>query len=314
MSDIAVIIAAFDAAATIDRAVSTALMQPEVSEVVVVDDASRDGTAERAVQTAAGDRRFQLIRLPLNGGPSRARNIAVQQSSSAVVCVLDADDYLQAGRFSRLLNAKDDWDILADDLFIAEAATPDIIRGRLLGLEQYEAMDGATFIAGNLRQRGKPRRELGYLKPLMRRDFLTKIDLRYDESLRLGEDYALYAGALIGGARWLNVPACGYVAVRHAGSLSHRHGANDLAALAAADTDLIDKAQARAPKLVALLRKHRRQVEFERDYRRMLDAKAQGRWFAAATHALRSPATTTYIGKELLRAKLMRSGGPFKSA
>lgn len=49
-SDLCVIITARDAATTIGDAISSALGQPQVGEVVLVDDASSDQTADIALQ------------------------------------------------------------------------------------------------------------------------------------------------------------------------------------------------------------------------------------------------------------------------
>ena len=62
----------------------------------------------------------------------------------------------------------------------------------------------------------------GYLKPLMRREFLVGKDLWYREALRNSEDYLLIAEVLASsGAVW-TIPSIGYFYTRHAGSISHR--------------------------------------------------------------------------------------------
>src|SRR5262249_20890106 len=95
------------------------------------------------------------------------------------------------------------------------------------------------FVRGNVTRRGLLRRELGFLKPLIRRAFLDRHRLRYDERLRLGEDYALYARALAAGARFLLIPAEGYVSVMRDDSISSRHSREDLELLRDSDKDLI---------------------------------------------------------------------------
>ena len=64
---------------------------------------------------------------------------------------------------------------------------------------------------------------MGFLKPIIKREFLQSHALRYDETLRLGEDYALYTQALIAGARFCVVGARGYVAIQRGTSISARH-------------------------------------------------------------------------------------------
>jgi succinoglycan biosynthesis protein ExoU len=68
---VTVVIAAWRAAATIGRAVGSALAQPEAAEVIVVDDASADGeatlSAARAVDDGSG--RLKVFALDRNADP-----------------------------------------------------------------------------------------------------------------------------------------------------------------------------------------------------------------------------------------------------
>lgn len=305
--DICVIVAAFNAADTIGRAVSSALRQPEVSEVIVIDDGSPDATADAAL--AADDRsgRLQLIPLPSNAGPAAARNRGLAASEAEFVCVLDADDWFQDGRFERMTFAADaQWDLLADDLMQAREDAPNAAISFLLGLPDgaQRNINLVSFVEANIPDHRRPRQELGYLKPLMRRRFLEQANLRYDESLRLGEDYVLYAQALLRGAGLTLIPACGYVAVARAGSLSRAHGVADLAQLLAADERLIDEARAARPDAVTVLEAHRRSVLHNLEYRRVLDAKRRGDWTQAVRHLFSSPGTTAYVLEQTLRARL----------
>ena len=74
MESICVCIAAYNAESTIARAISSALGEPNVSEVIVVDDASTDLTAARARQCDDGTGRLSVIVREMNGGPAAARN------------------------------------------------------------------------------------------------------------------------------------------------------------------------------------------------------------------------------------------------
>ena len=62
-------------------------------EVLVIDDASTDGTRELVKKFAAADKRFKLIEEKVNGGSYRARNIGLGQATGEFVTVHDADDW-----------------------------------------------------------------------------------------------------------------------------------------------------------------------------------------------------------------------------
>ncbi len=271
---VCVIIAAYNAERTVARAVASALAEPEVSEVVLVDDASGDATIAAAQGADDGTGRLRVVRQTTNGGPSAARNRAIAESNAPYLAILDADDLILPGRFARLLDDPE-WDAIADNIaFVVESDDPlpapapgDDVRATL-GLD--------AFIAGNISQPGRPRGELGFLKPVMRRAFLDEHGLRYDEALRLGEDYALYVQMLAAGARFTTSRSCGYLAVERANSLSGRHSTADLAALLAFDRAMLDRIGGTA------LADHTRHIAGKHHHRRILDIRrARGRGSAA---------------------------------
>jgi succinoglycan biosynthesis protein ExoU len=285
---VCVVIAARDAAATIGRAVASALRDRHVAEVVAVDDGSSDGTAEAAL--AADDRsgRLNILRLDANRGPAFARNHAIARSSAPLIAILDADDFFLKGRFDRLL-CEDDWDFVADNIVFIdeesakqpEPAVPDFAA-------EPRFLDLPGFVDGNISRRGASRGEIGFLKPVMRRSFLDGHGLAYDEGLRLGEDYDLYARALLKGARYKVVHGCGYGAVVRADSLSGRHRTADLKRLYEADRAMLALPEARGRAQVAL-RRHERHVRARYELRRFLDIKASKGLASAGLGALSRP-------------------------
>ena len=71
---ICVIIAAKNASDTIDIAIRSALAEPEVGEVVVIDDGSTDTTSDVAHAADDGTGRLRVVRFDVNRGPSAASN------------------------------------------------------------------------------------------------------------------------------------------------------------------------------------------------------------------------------------------------
>lgn len=91
-----IVIPTHDRAELLLRAVDSALASAldEGIEVLVVDDASTDGTIEQLQQHHAGDPRVRWLRLDRNQGPSVARNLGLQHASGEFVLFLDSDDVL----------------------------------------------------------------------------------------------------------------------------------------------------------------------------------------------------------------------------
>lgn len=259
--DVTVVIAAWRAEGTIGRAVASALAQPEAAEVVVVDDASGDDRATIKAAWAAddGSGRLRVLAMARNGGPSTARNIAIRESKAAWIAILDSDDFMEAGRLGKLLALSDQgYDLLADDLMQVPDGKP-VSEGKPLWFRDDQKpvdVDFGFFIDSNITRASRMRRELGFLKPLVRRAMLERHGLTYDEGMRLGEDYDLYARALSLGAKMRLIPWTGYVSVMRGNSLSLNHGRADLAALEASDDRLLasGKLDAAQGKLV---KKHR---------------------------------------------------------
>ena len=72
---LSMLIACWNAAATIERALASVLDEHGVPfECIVIDDGSTDGTADIVQAVADRDARVVLLRLPANGGVSAARN------------------------------------------------------------------------------------------------------------------------------------------------------------------------------------------------------------------------------------------------
>lgn len=281
---VCVIVAARNAADTIERAVRSALGETTVAEVIVVDDASTDETAVRAAGADDGTGRVRVLRLTTNRGPAFARNHAIAHSVAPLIAVLDADDFFLPGRFDALAKGHD-WDLVADNILFLEPDQADRAPTVPAFAPEPRYLDLPAFVAGNISAREARRAEVGFLKPVMRRAFLDHYALRYDEDLMLGEDYDLYVRALAHGARYKVVRTCGYAALVRAASLSGRHGTEDLRRLWRADERMMELPGLSAA-AVAALGEHARHMRARYELRRFLDVKAGSGLPAAAVDSL----------------------------
>ena len=302
-----VVIAAWNRADTIERAVRSALVQESVSTAIVVDDGSTDDTALRASRCDPQGCRVLVKRLHSNLGPAAARNVAIELSRAPWLAILDGDDFFLPKRIENLLSNSDGWDLIADGLLhVSEHHVSDLQgTSTLIGTGSANSvLTLEKFVLGDLNRRGAYRQELGFLKPLMRRSFLDRHNLRYDESLRLGEDYALYARALAAGARFLLVPTAGYISVERAGSISAQHSMQDLERLRDSDCNLMKQAGRRAERRA--IAKHYASVDCRVQWIAVIEGiKARSlRRFVAPF--FRSNTVTRYLLRNLIEQILLR--------
>jgi succinoglycan biosynthesis protein ExoU len=303
-----VIIAACNRSDTIGRAIHSAVSQPEVRRVIVVDDGSTDDTAAVAERIAANTGRIDVCRLATNSGPSIARNRAIEISRAPWVSILDADDYFLPGRTRMLVAGATDADLIADGILQIEeshvgSAMPEPI---YKFSDDRQHLTFEAFVRGNVSRREALRRELGFLKPIIRRDFLDRFRLRYEETLRLGEDYALYAHALALGARFVIMPRCGYVAVVRENSLSAKHSMLDLERLRDFDLRLAGIATLSNTDRRAL-RGHYRSVDSRVQWLAVIEgfkSRNAKRFFAPFA---RSPTMSAFLLRQLLLEAFRRT-------
>ena len=89
--DVSVVLATYNRRHSLPRAIASVLAQDDVRfELIVVDDASCDGTADYLA--ALADPRIRTIMAEHNGGPSAARNLGLKAARAGVVAFLDSDD------------------------------------------------------------------------------------------------------------------------------------------------------------------------------------------------------------------------------
>lgn len=107
-----VIIPTFEAESTIDRCIESILGQSHAEfEILIIDDASADGTRDRVA--AFEDPRIRFIAKDVNGGPADCRNIGLDEATGEFIVFVDADDWLDPEFLSSVakkLNGRSDLD------------------------------------------------------------------------------------------------------------------------------------------------------------------------------------------------------------
>ena len=102
MPEVSVLIGAFNNAATLDRAIDSILSQSVRDlELLVIDDGSRDASAQIARAAAERDARVRAVSMGENVGIPRSLNAGIEHARAELVAVQDADDFSAPERLER---------------------------------------------------------------------------------------------------------------------------------------------------------------------------------------------------------------------
>ncbi|GLS23007.1 hypothetical protein GCM10007874_60270 [Labrys miyagiensis] len=222
--EVSVIVPAFDAEQFVKAAVTSALSQTMRSlEVIVIDDGSGDGTAQIIRDLAAKDRRVRPLFNTTRQGVSAARNTGLNAAKGNYIALLDADDAWIPNRLELMLRVMKNrgLDMLADQLEIIEFESGKwhgpafnsswMTTAREISVEDFLQRDWPGY---------HYTRNLGLMKPLVRRRNIEDAGLRFDERLSLGEDALFYVCLMLAGARLGLIPDALYLYSVRPNSLS----------------------------------------------------------------------------------------------
>lgn len=135
---ISVIMPTYNRADILARVLPSYLQFAEIGEVLVVDDGSRDRTAEVVAGFAHNDPRVKLLQHPANRGMTFARNTGIENATGDLVLFSEDDLALAPGSLS----------ILAEHM---AAAGADIIAGRRIWMRIGESEEQALARADSRR-------------------------------------------------------------------------------------------------------------------------------------------------------------------
>ncbi|XZF14318.1 glycosyltransferase family 2 protein [Chitinophagaceae bacterium MMS25-I14] len=172
-----VVIPAYNAAATIERAIRSCLEQSyPPKEIIVIDDASTDNTAALVKQLFSSEVMF--IQLRENSGPGHARNIGLDKASGTYIAFQDADDVWHKDKLR-----------IVTDMLQAHPAVKFLYHPYTLSGMDYNAFDGREI---SLKPYSMSRllwsNPIGTPCTIM----INDPQLRFDESMRYMEDYDLW--------------------------------------------------------------------------------------------------------------------------
>jgi glycosyltransferase involved in cell wall biosynthesis len=99
---ISVVIPVYNGERFIKKAIESALLQPEVSEIVVVNDGSTDGTNVILEKLQEQNSKIKIYhhKSKSNQGRSASRNLGIKNAAGKYIAFLDADDFYLSNRFA----------------------------------------------------------------------------------------------------------------------------------------------------------------------------------------------------------------------
>jgi len=218
---VSVVIAAYNAAEFIERA-TRSVRSVASAEIIVVDDGSADDTWSLLESMKSEDPRLVPVRCPENGGPSTARNRALNIARGDWIAVLDADDEYLPGRLDVLveLGEKLHADFVFDNLVVREGPRSSSERlGRFCRGSREVTLEWVLS-----RDLAYQRLPVGYCKPVARRSFLERCAVRYRKDFRTGEDFLFLCEMILAGGKGVSVPEAYYVYRRDFGKGRGAHG------------------------------------------------------------------------------------------
>jgi succinoglycan biosynthesis protein ExoO len=201
---VSVIIPTYNADKYIKETIESVLNQTEKNlEVITSDDVSTDNTVSVIETMIKIDNRVKLIKNDKNRGPSYARNRAIEMANGQWVAILDADDFYHPDRLKNLIKIAEDSnaDLVADNIYYVDEHGKNSVLSIKIKENDSEVISTIDFIKNDL-----PNTvgfKYGFLQPIIKKKFLVEKNIKYDENVRIGEDFMLCVECLLNGAKFI---------------------------------------------------------------------------------------------------------------
>ncbi len=307
--EVSIIIPSYNSEAYIAQALDSVLNQTYRNfEIILIDDASGDSTL--AIARSFNDRRLKIIANQQNRGVSYGRNCGIKAAKGNWIALLDSDDWYAPERIEKLLSVaeQENADLVADDLYLIrdDESQPwsSLLRENNQEKTSVQLIDAVKFVKSDRPTPINAKRNwsLGYTKPLIRREFLVKHDLKYNEAIRVGEDYILYLECLRRQARFVLVPEAYYYYRTRLTSLSTRKPTEYLSESCQITRFFIERENntLKNAKLLEALSINLNLFEKRLAYYRLLEAIKQKQLTKTARQITAHPYTLAYLVDKLI--------------
>ena len=240
-SKISIIIPAYNIAGFIGRSIECALTQDvprELLEVIVVDDGSTDGTGDIADEYQKKDSRVHVIH-KANGGVSAARNDGVKAATGEFIFFFDGDDFEESYTCREVVEIAESQAADAviygysryEDEEVKEVCAPHFSEKLYVGQDIVKKVVPAFVGLSNKDINNWLRGEKDALyvenpalwRILVRRSVILQNDLKFDMTLKVGEDTVFISDYLSCCKRVAVTQKCYYYLVTRSTSAIYRY-------------------------------------------------------------------------------------------
>lgn len=194
MSKISIIIPAYNAEEYIINCLESISKQTFTDfEVIVVDDGSKDNTANLCTEYTKCDPRFRLLK-QANGGVSSARNLGLKKIKGEWVTFIDADDWIESNTLDILYSyISENIDIVMGGFFFSRGIkeTISLCSPTLIHKKDFPSFPLALMVPDASKVDGimvSVEQICAACGKLTRKELLEKHDICFDENLKLNED------------------------------------------------------------------------------------------------------------------------------
>ncbi len=192
---LSVVMPAYNEASYIDTIIGQVLAQPEVIQLIVVDDGSADTTKEKALAWKACDARVEVVAHPANRGKGAAIRSGLGQVKGKAVIIQDADLEYDPKDYAALLAPllKDEADAVYGNRFFEGSS--------FNGFIHRFGNKALTFVARVLT--GWPLHDEATCYKMLRTEILQKVELR-EEGFGFCPEITVKLSRM--GARFIELP------------------------------------------------------------------------------------------------------------
>ncbi|KAG4097281.1 nucleotide-diphospho-sugar transferase [Neocallimastix lanati (nom. inval.)] len=194
---LSIVVPVFNTASYLDRCINSILNQTfKDFELICIDDGSTDNSMEILEKYRITDNRVKVIHFEQNKGASAARNEGIENAKGEFIGFVDSDDYIDERFYENLLKKSNGYDIVVGQLVLSTNIS------KFYYKEEYKD-------------------HWSIYDSIWKKEFLNENNIRYDETLKIGNDYAFNVLAYKYNPRIMNLPDEGiyYYYKRRTGSL-----------------------------------------------------------------------------------------------